>query len=169
MRTRITPNTDTFYAVQSISFITRKALWRMIKMTHQFIPSYARITGQRVTKQKLSSKGVLWKRPTTLLKKRTWHRCFPVKFAKFLKTPFLIKHLRWLLLYDIKCIYGKLRPVNPPSVFNSCVKPSLFPRQTPPPRSTKQAHSLTQNTQPDEIEVFIPNHRIASYKELKQN
>ena len=26
---------------------------------------------------------------TTLLKKRLWHRCFPVNFAKFLTTPFL--------------------------------------------------------------------------------
>ena len=28
-------------------------------------------------------------RPPTLLKKRFWHRCFPVNFAKFLRTPFL--------------------------------------------------------------------------------
>ena len=28
------------------------------------------------------------RRPATLLKKKLWHRCFPVKFAKFLKTPF---------------------------------------------------------------------------------
>ena len=27
-------------------------------------------------------------RPTTLLKKRLWHRCFPVNFAKFLRKPF---------------------------------------------------------------------------------
>ena len=33
-----------------------------------------------------------------LLKKRLLHRCFPVNFAKFLKTPFLTEHLRWLLL-----------------------------------------------------------------------
>ena len=26
--------------------------------------------------------------PVTLLKKRLWHRCFPVNFAKFLRTPF---------------------------------------------------------------------------------
>ena len=37
--------------------------------------------------------GVIWKkgvirRPTTLLKKRLWHRCFPVNFAKFLRTTF---------------------------------------------------------------------------------
>ena len=28
-------------------------------------------------------------RPATLLKKRLWHRSFPVNFAKFLRTPFL--------------------------------------------------------------------------------
>ena len=27
------------------------------------------------------------------------HRCLPVNFAKFLRTPFLIEHHRWLLLY----------------------------------------------------------------------
>ena len=27
-------------------------------------------------------------RPVTLLKKRLWHKCFPVNFAKFLRTPF---------------------------------------------------------------------------------
>ena len=32
-------------------------------------------------------------RSATLLKKRLWHRCFPVKFAKFLRTPFLTEHL----------------------------------------------------------------------------
>ena len=36
--------------------------------------------------------------PATLLKKRLWQRCFPVNFAKFLRTPFLKEHLWWLLL-----------------------------------------------------------------------
>ena len=34
----------------------------------------------------------------TLLKKRLWHRCFPVNLAKLLRTPFFTEHLRWLLL-----------------------------------------------------------------------
>ena len=34
----------------------------------------------------------LWK------KRRLQHRCFPVNIAKFLKTAFFEKHLRWLLL-----------------------------------------------------------------------
>ena len=31
-------------------------------------------------------------RPSTLLKKRLWHRCFPVNFVKILRTPFYIEH-----------------------------------------------------------------------------
>ena len=38
-------------------------------------------------------------RPATLLKKRLWHRCFSVNFAKFLRTSFIIEHLWWLLLW----------------------------------------------------------------------
>ena len=38
------------------------------------------------------------RRPANLLKKRLWHKCFPVNFEKFLRTPFFIEHLRWLLL-----------------------------------------------------------------------
>ena len=37
-------------------------------------------------------------KPATLLKKRLWHRCFPVNFVIFLRTPFFIEHLWWLLL-----------------------------------------------------------------------
>ena len=36
--------------------------------------------------------------PATLLKKRLWHRCFPVNFTKFIRTPFLTEHFQWLLL-----------------------------------------------------------------------
>ena len=37
--------------------------------------------------------------PATLLKKRLWHRCFPVNFVKFLRKPFLTEQLRKLLLF----------------------------------------------------------------------
>ena len=37
-------------------------------------------------------------RPETLLKKRLWHMCFPVNFAKFLRAPFLQNISRRLLL-----------------------------------------------------------------------
>ena len=41
-------------------------------------------------------------RPTTLLKKRLWHRCFPVNLAKFLKTRVLQNTSGRLLLKTSK-------------------------------------------------------------------
>ena len=38
-------------------------------------------------------------RPSTLVKKRPWQRCFPRNFSKFLGTPCPTEHLRWLLLF----------------------------------------------------------------------
>ena len=43
----------------------------------------------------------------TLLKKRLWHMCFPVNFAKFLRTRFFTEHLWLLLLYYFD--FGKSR------------------------------------------------------------
>ena len=51
-------------------------------------------------------------RPATLLKKRLWHRCFPVNSVKFLRTPFSTEHLRWLPLYLSN------NKKKPPEVFN---------------------------------------------------
>ena len=47
-------------------------------------------------------------RPATLLKMRLWHRCFPVNFAKFLRTSYFTEHLWWLLLTFCK-IHRKYR------------------------------------------------------------
>ena len=38
----------------------------------------------------------------TLVKKRLWHKCFPVNFEKFLKITFFVEHLRWL---DLKLFF----------------------------------------------------------------
>ena len=42
-----------------------------------------------------------------------WHSCFPMNFAKFLRTSFLTEHLRWLLL--------NLRPIYPEGLFYFCI------------------------------------------------
>ena len=39
---------------------------------------------------------LFFNKKTRLLKKRLWHRCFPVNFAKFLRIRLLTEHLRWL-------------------------------------------------------------------------
>ena len=48
----------------------------------------AKFTGKHL-RQSLFFNNVAGLRPATLLIKRLWHSCFPVKFAKLLRTPFL--------------------------------------------------------------------------------
>ena len=62
------------------------------------LSNFAKFTGKHMSPSLFFNK-VAGLRPATLLKKRLWQRCFLVNFAKFLRTPFLIEHLRWLLLY----------------------------------------------------------------------
>ena len=45
-------------------------------------------------------------RPPTLFKKRLWHRCFPVNFTKFLRTPFVTEHFWRLLLNTVNSFSG---------------------------------------------------------------
>ena len=54
--------------------------------------NFSKFTGKHLC-QSLYFNKVASRRPATLLKKRLWHRCFPVNFAKFLRTPFFIEHL----------------------------------------------------------------------------
>ena len=60
----------------------------------------------------------------TIIKKKLQRRCFPVKFAKFLKTPFLTEHLQWLLQSKVtiqphhrKYVSCKVRKIYFPIIF----------------------------------------------------
>ena len=57
-----------------------------------------KFTGKRLY-QRLVFNKVASLRPATLLIKRIWHRCFPVNFVKFLRTPFLQNTSGWLLFF----------------------------------------------------------------------
>ena len=50
--------------------------------------NFAKFTGKHLC-QSLFFNKVAALRPATLLKKRLWHRCFPMNFVNFLRTPFL--------------------------------------------------------------------------------
>ena len=62
--------------------------------------NFAKFTGKHLCHSIFLNK-VAGLRPTTLLKKRLWHWCFPVNFTKFLRTPFYLEHLWWLLLQTV--------------------------------------------------------------------
>ena len=46
----------------------------------------------------------------SVIKQRLQHRCFPVKFAKLLRTNFFTEHPRWLLLINIQGFGQKTNP-----------------------------------------------------------
>ena len=64
--------------------------------------NFTKITGKHLCQSlfliKLQALGL---RPATLFKKRLWHRCFPVNFAKFLRTSFSQNTSRRLLLVSV--------------------------------------------------------------------
>ena len=60
--------------------------------------NFAKFTGKRLC-QSLFFNKVAGLKAAILLKKRLWHKCFPVNFAKFLRTPVFTEHLRWLPLF----------------------------------------------------------------------
>ena len=64
--------------------------------------SFTKFTGKNSRQSLLFIKVV--GRPSTLLKRRFWHRSFPLNFVKFLKLLFFIEHLWWLLL-DSNLLY----------------------------------------------------------------
>ena len=57
------------------------------------LKNFAKIIGRHLY-QRLFLNKVADLTPAPLIKKRLWHRSFPAKFAKFLRTPFFIEHLR---------------------------------------------------------------------------
>ena len=58
---------------------------------------FTKFTGRHLCQSLLFNK-VTDLRPATLLKKRLWHKCFPVNLVKFLRTAFSLEYLRWLPL-----------------------------------------------------------------------
>ena len=62
------------------------------------LENFSKFTGKDL-RQSLFFNKVASLRPAALLKKRSWHVCFPVNFTKFLKTPCFIEYHRWLLFF----------------------------------------------------------------------
>ena len=71
-------------------------------MKKSVLGNFTKFTGKRL-------------RPATLLKKRLWHSCFPVNFAKLLRTPFLQNTSERLLLdlfLEFEPLLGKSEKFN---------------------------------------------------------
>ena len=87
-------------------------IWTKIRSSHQrcsmkkgVLRNFTKFTGKYLC-QGLFFNKVAGLRPATLLKKRLWHRCFPVNFVKFLRASFLQNTSGRLLLKNT--IYSAL-------------------------------------------------------------
>ena len=83
----------------NVSRVIDAIRWQMVFL--------AKVQAREAVVQRCFVNKVLDLRPATLLKKRFWHRCFPVNFVKFLRAPFYIEHL-WMLLLRLEELINKL-------------------------------------------------------------
>ena len=69
--------------------------------------NFAKFLGKHLCPSLFFNK-VVGLRSATLLKKRLWHRCFPMNFAKFLRKPFLQTTLMVMHILVSECRGGVL-------------------------------------------------------------
>ena len=94
------------------------------------LENFVKFTGKHLCHGLVFNK-VAGQRPATLLKKRHWHRCFPVNLAKFSRASFFKEHLLWLLPSVVRGFseqtYRKTLYISPPPVYKLPVyKPMQF-------------------------------------------
>ena len=87
-------------SLQSLNAIKHRGSRQEVFCKKRVLINFAKVTGKHLCQSLLFDKVAIL-RPATLLKKRLWHRCFPVNFLKFLWIPFFIERLWWLLLKAI--------------------------------------------------------------------
>ena len=86
-------------------------LWIICRSSHRRcslrkgdLRNFVKFTGKHLCRSVLFNKGL---RPATLSKKKLWDRCFPMNFAKFLRTPLLRntsgRALLYLTFHSIQC------------------------------------------------------------------
>ena len=82
---RVASNSENLYMTTTDK--TSRSSHQRCSMKKGVLRKFAKLTGKHLC-QSLFFNKVAGLRPATLSKKRPWHRCFPVNFAKFLRTPF---------------------------------------------------------------------------------
>ena len=88
-----------YLACNHFSMITNRSSCPEVFCEKGVLSNFAKLTGKHLRQSPFLIK--MQAPPATLLKKRLWHKCFPVSFAKSLRTPSFTEHLWWLLLYKM--------------------------------------------------------------------
>ena len=91
--------------------------------------NFAKFTGKHLCQILFFNKVAgLRPKPVTSLTKRLWHGCFPIDFAKFLRTPVFKEHLRWLLLNEVSPLKMKVRHCNHNPFMSKLLRKAIMER-----------------------------------------
>ena len=83
-----------------------EAVIQMYSVKKGALGNFAKFTGKHLGQSVFFNKvGSLSPKTCKFIKKRLWHRCFPVNFSKFLRASFLTEQVLWLLLIKMLHTY----------------------------------------------------------------
>ena len=94
------------YRSSSVVLNQYRGSHRRCFMKKSVLRNFTKFTGKHLC-QSLFFNKVADLRPATVFKKRLWHKCFPVNFVKFLRTPFLQNTSGRLLLSKVFSLLKK--------------------------------------------------------------
>ena len=77
-----------YLTLENFQVFLHRSRHRRCSVKKDVLRNFTKFTEKHL-RQSLFCKKIAALRPATLLKKKLWHSCFPVNFAKFLRTPFL--------------------------------------------------------------------------------
>ena len=106
-----------FSTLTQLHLITNRSSQQRCSVKKGVLRNFTKFTGKHLC-QCLFFNKVAGLRPASLLKKRFWHRCFPVNFLKFLRTPFFAEHL-WRTTSARMTLMNELRDIDSSLVSSS--------------------------------------------------
>ena len=116
----------TFHMDFSNTIITLKGSHRRCSIEKGVLKNFAKFTGKQLYQSLFFNNKDAGLRPPTLWKKGLWHRCFPVNFAKFLRTVFRQNTSRRLLLSTADCPFRRPKEKRPTFRFHSLISKLLI-------------------------------------------
>ena len=94
------------YIFEFVCSVHRSNHWRCF-VKKGVLRDFAKFTGKHLCQRLFFNKIA-----AILFKKSLWHRCFPVNFAKYLRTPFSQNTSEQLLLCTVQCtLHNGLRKI----------------------------------------------------------
>ena len=105
-----------------------------------------------------NSKASVYRFPQDATQKKAWRDAIPRDNIPDSKDT-VICAAHWPTNFKYMTVRGKIRPVDPPSIFHN-IPLSMIPTPPPKPRTTTKTCSSTRNIIPDELSSFLEKDKL---------